>query len=243
MNYYLLVSNIFGYLSIFCWFIVLVPQIHLNYKRKSCQGVSLLFYLMWSLGDLFNLTGAVMENLILTAIILPLYYIVADCVVLSQFYIYRNNSRTEEQTPLLEESTNKPTNTAGCWRVVGWTVTLIAVALCLSSILLWSMDIPLADIDWQRIVAQSCGYLSAAVYLGAYVPQILRNYRSKSTEGLSMMMFILVVVANLTYCLSVLSAQPPSLEYLMKYASWLLGASGTIWLELAILYQFYLYRS
>ncbi|KAJ2330479.1 hypothetical protein GGI00_003683 [Coemansia sp. RSA 2681] len=100
----------------------------------------------------------------------------------------------------------------------------------------------LEHVNLRHIAAQFCGYMSAAVYLGAYIPQLVQNYRSKSTEGLSMLMFILVILANTTYCLSVLTFQKPTCEYLRKYASWLLGASGTIWLELAVLYQFHHYR-
>ncbi|KAJ2725026.1 putative vacuolar membrane transporter for cationic amino acids, partial [Coemansia sp. Benny D115] len=100
----------------------------------------------------------------------------------------------------------------------------------------------LSHIDIRSAFAQLCGYISATVYLSAYIPQLVRNYRTKSTEGLSMLMFILVIMANLTYCLSILTFQLPSKEHLQKYASWLLGAAGTIWLELGILYQFYIYR-
>ncbi|KAJ2582200.1 putative vacuolar membrane transporter for cationic amino acids, partial [Coemansia sp. RSA 1836] len=91
MGTHVLVSSLFGYASIACWVVVLVPQIRLNYRRKSCEGVSLAFYLMWSLGDIFNLAGALMGGLIFTAVLLPVYYIATDCIVLWQFYIYRNS--------------------------------------------------------------------------------------------------------------------------------------------------------
>ncbi|KAJ1786033.1 hypothetical protein LPJ59_006013, partial [Coemansia sp. RSA 2399] len=110
MNLAVLISNAFGYASIVCWIVVLAPQIYLNYKRKSCDGVSLAFYLMWSLGDVFNLAGATMEGLIFTAILLPLYYIFTDCIVLWQFYIYRNNhvcAHDEERSPLFDSSNSR----------------------------------------------------------------------------------------------------------------------------------------
>ncbi|KAJ1665082.1 putative vacuolar membrane transporter for cationic amino acids [Coemansia sp. RSA 1646] len=216
------ISNAFGYASIVCWIVVLAPQIHLNYKRKSCDGVSFAFYLMWSLGDLFNLVGAMMEGLIFTAILLPLYYIFTDGIVLWQFYLYRTShhpcAHDEERSPLLLDSTT-------------------AAAHYFSTNPEWLAHLPI-----RKLFAQLCGYISAAVYLSAYVPQLLRNYRTQSTEGLSMLMFIIVIVANITYCLSILTSQKVTYEYLKTYASWLIGASGTIWLELAVLYQFYLYR-
>ncbi|KAI8325807.1 hypothetical protein GQ54DRAFT_245956, partial [Martensiomyces pterosporus] len=247
------ISNTFGYLSIACWFVVLVPQIHLNAKRKSCEGVSLAFYLMWSLGDLLNLGGALMENMIQTAVLLPLYYIVTDCVVLTQFYLYRNNhsseSESDEERPLLssQQTSGSSSSSLAKRKRSSWYIrpllALAAVLLAVTFIAHLFATNPewLAHIDLRKAIAQSCGYLSAAVYLGAYIPQLVQNYRSKSTEGLSIFMFLLVILANLTYCMSILTAQRPTYEFLKKYAPWLLGAAGTIWLELGVLYQFYIY--
>ncbi|KAJ2126000.1 putative vacuolar membrane transporter for cationic amino acids [Coemansia sp. RSA 720] len=233
------VSEFFGYVSLACWVFVLVPQIRLNYQRKSCEGVSLAFYALWALGDLFNLAGAILDNLLLTAIVLPAYYILTDVVVLGQFYAYRPRCPVDEEhmerQPLIARTDKKPRR----WPIKA-VMAAAVVVFCIVVLGLYSEWI--VQMGVRRAVAQLCGYSSAAVYLSAYVPQILQNYRSKSTEGLSVLMFVVVTIANITYCLSILTAQPPTHEYLTKYASWLLGASGTIWLELIILYQFYLYR-
>ncbi|KAJ2502929.1 putative vacuolar membrane transporter for cationic amino acids [Coemansia sp. RSA 1972] len=231
------VSEVFGYVSLACWVFVLVPQIRLNFQRKSCEGVSLAFYTLWALGDLFNLAGAILDNLLLTAIVLPAYYILTDIVVLGQFYVYRPRRPDEEhmERQLLISRAEKKTMR---WPIKAGMAA--SVVFCIVVLGLYSEWI--VQMGVRRAVAQLCGYSSAAVYLSAYVPQILQNHRSKSTEGLSVLMFIVVTIANITYCLSILTAQPPTHEYLAKYASWLLGASGTIWLELIILYQFYLYR-
>ncbi|KAJ2160420.1 putative vacuolar membrane transporter for cationic amino acids [Coemansia sp. RSA 552] len=245
-----LVSGFFGYVSIALWVVVLVPQIRLNYQRKSCHGVSLAFYALWTLGDLLNLVGASMESLIPTAILLPLYYIVTDAIVLAQFYIYRNRQplgceESGENRPLLDDCRPDDTEKPSAW--LSWRKAIgIALLLALAGAAAAACLLPcpewVAQVNPRKAIAQICGYSSAAVYLGAYVPQLLHNYRSKSTEGLSMSMFVIVMLANATFCLSILSAEPPTYDYLRRYASWLLGAAGTVWLELAILYQFYIYR-
>ncbi|KAJ1949751.1 putative vacuolar membrane transporter for cationic amino acids [Linderina macrospora] len=244
-----IVSSVFGYASIACWFVVLMPQIHLNYKRKSCEGVSLTFYLMWSLGDAFNLAGACLENMIPTAIILPLYYIMTDTVVLAQFYRYRGNrpiGSDGEQQALLNADTEQGDDTEPNAKSHTWKWTTLATVLALGSAAVaayvYASNLVLDYGHLRKAVAQLCGFLSAAVYLGAYFPQLLENYRSKSCEGLSVAMFVLVILANITYCLSILTYQRPTYDYLQKYAAWLLGAAGTIWLELAVLWQFYIYR-
>src|SRR5690606_5284710 len=43
------------------------------------------------------------------------------------------------------------------------------------------------------------GYLSAVIYLFSRIPQIVQNYRTKSTKGLSVLFFMISTLANLTY--------------------------------------------
>ncbi|KAJ1992018.1 putative vacuolar membrane transporter for cationic amino acids, partial [Coemansia thaxteri] len=73
-----LVSEVLGYFSIGCWLIVFAPQIYENYQRKSGESVSLLFLYIWILGDVFGLIGGIGQDLIVTALILYVYYFVAD---------------------------------------------------------------------------------------------------------------------------------------------------------------------
>ncbi|KAJ1893487.1 putative vacuolar membrane transporter for cationic amino acids [Kickxella alabastrina] len=254
------ISSFFGYTSILCWVVVLFPQIHLNYKRKSCDGISLTFYLMWSFGDLLNLVGAVMGNLIITAVLLPLYYILTDGIIIWQFYSYRNNhprldgeldGEADEESWLILHPSPDQSNCDNNEHAIFSTICCPHSALIGAGLLLaggFALYYCSAYLDWfahvdlRWAVGQLCGYISAVVYLGAYIPQLVKNYRTKSTEGLSMLTFVLVILGNVTYCLSILTLQRPTREYLEKYAAWLLGASSTIWLELGILYQFYIYR-
>lgn len=52
------------------------------------------------------------------------------------------------------------------------------------------------DISW---IGACLGYMSAALYLGARVPQILKNYNNKSCDGLSILFFLLSLMGNITY--------------------------------------------
>jgi solute carrier family 66 (lysosomal lysine-arginine transporter), member 1 len=47
--------------------------------------------------------------------------------------------------------------------------------------------------------AEILGYISAILYLGARIPQIIKNQRERSCEGLSLLFFILSVIGNGTY--------------------------------------------
>lgn len=47
-----LLGQLFGYLSAFLYLASRVPQILLNFRRKSCEGISLLFFLFACVGNL-----------------------------------------------------------------------------------------------------------------------------------------------------------------------------------------------
>ncbi|KAJ2778645.1 hypothetical protein GGI15_004117 [Coemansia interrupta] len=82
-------SNAIGYLSLACWVVVMFPQILLNYRRKSGEGVNLLMMVAWVLGDIFNIAGALMQDLVLSTILIGSYYLLVDSTLLSQTIYYR----------------------------------------------------------------------------------------------------------------------------------------------------------
>lgn len=121
-------------------------------------------------------------------------------------------------------------------------------------------------------LGQVFGYLCAVLYLGSRLPQLLLNYRRKSTDGVSLLFFLFACIGNLTYVLSILAYSPvcrgkPSAlddvngvlyrhrpqcrpgevivlygRYILVNLSWLIGSFGTLLLDMAIFVQFFLYR-
>lgn len=112
---------------------------------------------------------------------------------------------------------------------------------------------------------QIFGYLCAIFYLGSRIPQLLLNYRRKSTEGVSTLFILFSCVGNLTYVMSILAYEPgcarfksyddgkggcESGEWARRYgqnivlnASWLIGSAGTLLSDLMLLWQFWVYRA
>ena len=60
-------------MTYFLRLVVYTPQIIENYRRKSGEGLSVLFVVIWLIGDLFNLFGALLAGLLSTVIILAAY--------------------------------------------------------------------------------------------------------------------------------------------------------------------------
>lgn len=68
------ISGICGSISIACWVVVFSPQIIENFRRSSAEGLSIEFIIIWLLGDIFNILGAVLQGVLATMIILAIYY-------------------------------------------------------------------------------------------------------------------------------------------------------------------------
>ncbi|KAF1996416.1 PQ-loop-domain-containing protein [Amniculicola lignicola CBS 123094] len=104
---------------------------------------------------------------------------------------------------------------------------------------------------------QLSGYICALLYLGSRIPQLLLNYRRKSTEGISMLFFLFACIGNMTYVLSIVAYKPVCRDarrcaggeavaiywrYIAVNASWLLGSFGTLLLDAGVFVQYFLYR-
>ncbi|KAJ2451788.1 hypothetical protein EV183_003384 [Coemansia sp. RSA 2336] len=85
----MVLSTAIGYVSLACWMVVMFPQIHLNYKRKSGEGVSLVMMVAWVCGDIFNITGALMQGLVSSTVLIGSYYLFVDSTLLFQIIYYR----------------------------------------------------------------------------------------------------------------------------------------------------------
>jgi uncharacterized protein with PQ loop repeat len=86
------------------------------------------------------------------------------------------------------------------------------------------------------------GYASAACYLFARIPQIIKNHRERSCHGLAIMFFMLSLSGNLTYGLSLIFYSPTK-SSIMQALPWLIGSFGTMIQDCVIFAQFWVYRS
>ncbi|RKF81811.1 putative vacuolar amino acid transporter YPQ3 [Golovinomyces cichoracearum] len=133
--------------------------------------------------------------------------------------------------------------------ILGWFLTK-------SSIPETSGPLPITFNVW----GQTFGYMCATLYLSSRLPQLLLNYRRKSTEGISIFFFLFACLGNLAYVLSILIYEPycPSQggskahcpinqlsrsywQHILLNTSWLIGSAGTFTLDLCIFTQFWLY--
>ncbi|KAJ2609498.1 hypothetical protein GGF44_006287, partial [Coemansia sp. RSA 1694] len=83
-------STLIGYISLLSWMVVMFPQIYLNFRRKSGEGISLAMTGAWIIGDLFNIAGALMQGLVTSTIMVASYFLLVDATLFSQSLYYRS---------------------------------------------------------------------------------------------------------------------------------------------------------
>lgn len=285
-------SGVFGSVSLATWVFLLVPQLILNYKTKSADGISLAFLTVWLIGDVTNLAGAIWADLVPTVIALAIYFCIADFVLISQclYYNHINASRARqlstastapsEESPLLTRRRSSDLGLPGSHRRrssamsgthhrdsltkileeddgpngSAWVRnTLSILAVIAAGTAGWA-------IAWQSGVwtptpeagngvglhkaaplgAEILGYFSAVCYLGARIPQIVKNYKDKSCEGLALLFFLLSLMGNATYGAGIL-AHSLERDYILTNLPWLIGSLGTMAEDGIIFLQFRMY--
>ncbi|OBA20540.1 PQ-loop-domain-containing protein [Metschnikowia bicuspidata var. bicuspidata NRRL YB-4993] len=264
------VSGITGSISLACWIIVFAPQIYENFRRKSSDGLSLMFIVLWLAGDVFNVLGAVLQGVLPTMIVLAVYYTLADVVLLLQCLMYGDGKQpdfvhlspanplnddvleTALSRELIEvESEITVTNSNSRFSPVkAFLHKLFMVSLVFSAGLIsWYISYSKnhgkqhkapEEMEFDPL-AQFFGWLCAILYLGSRIPQILLNYERKSCEGISFMFFLFACLGNLTYVISILAIDM-SWNYIWVNLSWLVGSLGTLGLDFTIFIQFFLYN-
>jgi solute carrier family 66 (lysosomal lysine-arginine transporter), member 1 len=343
------ISGICGSVSIACWVVVFSPQIIENFRRSSAEGLSIEFVIIWLLGDVFNILGAVLQGVLPTMIILAIYYTFADLVLLGQYFYYQGFrlrdpkpdtpaqvASANERTPLITgpsleagAAPSRPANAAdveiggrarsrSAFRerlgsldathlspvvplhahpkpdedpvevlkpsqprsliqqiLFNGTAILLVVAAGIAGYYL-SPSAPETSTHGSTpeddqvqslkfsLWGQIFGYICAVLYLGSRFPQLLLNYRRKSTEGLNELFFLFACLGNLTYVLSIFAFAPMCAKqrhghwveshcrpgeagavygrYILVNLSWLLGSLGTLFLDMAVFVQFWMYR-
>ncbi|PPQ77482.1 hypothetical protein CVT25_011352 [Psilocybe cyanescens] len=247
-------SSILGWISIACWVIVYSPQVYENYTLQSGEGLSVLFVIIWLLGDLTNLAGALLAGLLPTVILLALYYTTCDTILLFQIYYYRwkrnrlvtgisgNSQAPPENTPLLggnSRSHDEPVST----KKLGIRYALTLSFVVAVGVAAWCITkdedsglvvLPKEDKNWVYI--QILGWSSALFFLGARVPQILKNFKTRC-EGLSPALFLFAIFGNSTYALSI-CAKSMDRDYLVTNGGWLAGSMMTIFLDIFVSSQY-----
>ena len=249
---------LFGLLSILCWFVAQIPQLIKNcISGKADAALSCLFLIQWLGGDLTNLIGAILTQQLPTQIGTAIYFVFMDIILLTQylFYWFKNRRRNIND----DVNTHKQSS-----RIIYISIipTIFVTILTLTSLItinsttnneqslvyhgriilsFSNSQSKVVDInDWKDILGYIFGWVSALLYLGSRLPQIFKNFRRKSVDGLSLPMFLMAVLGNLTYGLGILLYSVDKI-FILRKLPWLIGSIGTLCFDFTIFLQFIIF--
>eukprot|EP00058_Branchiostoma_floridae_P028403 XP_002613894.1 hypothetical protein BRAFLDRAFT_208580 [Branchiostoma floridae] len=212
---------ILGLVSILCWIVVSLPQLYKGWKSGNADtALSLPFLLLWLFGDTANLIGCLLTGQLPIQLYTAIYYVFMDCLMISQWFycLIKNRRKSKSEIVFLFFLTDKSLSLA----VPGgddFSVNNAVLSCCLM--------LSLNGLDAESDAGYAVGIGSSVLYLGSRMPQIYKNWKRKSTEGLSIWMFSLAILGNLLYGLQIL-LQSTKGYFIIRHLPWLVGSLGTM---------------
>ena len=209
-----LLSFAFSIISVFFYSIVYIPQFYSIYKNKSSKGVSIWMILTFCLADGLSLVGTILLGLTFSLVVMGWYHCIVGISMLLAVFFYKRNRSIYEYTFVFGF-------------VFTAVITYVLVQVFLSST---TYEIPGSIVGW----------FSTSMYIIGRLPQIYLNYKRKSTEGLSILMFLFSILGNVFYlvCILTFSVEP---EYIFYNMPWIILVVVTVSLDFFVMYQWKLY--
>lgn len=202
-----------GVLSIIFYSVVYYPQFYVIYKTKKTDGISIWMLLVWGQADFLSLIGVVVLNLELSLIIIGWYHAFIGFLMTMYTLYYEKDNKVVKYIAV----------------IVYYGIN-ISVSLYLTIAFLYNYE-----------AGTVLGWASSIFYVIGRLPQLYLNYRRKTTEGLSMLMYIFTILGNTFYLLSVLtfSLEP---DYIYTNLPWIFMIVITVLMDFVVLFQFKYYK-
>jgi uncharacterized protein with PQ loop repeat len=172
-------SLIFTILSIIFYSIVFIPQFLEIYKRKNSEGVSIWSILLWCQADTLSLLGTLILQLNIGLIIIGWYHMLLGQILL--IYILHNKIEKNNLKSIF---------------IYAFVITNFLISII--------FQLYYYKLIVNFIIGQIIGWISAFIYIVGRIPQVYHNFKRKSTEGLSIYMYVFSICGNIFYISSIL---------------------------------------
>lgn len=204
-------SHIFSLLSLIFYSIVYIPQFVLIYKNKSSKGISIWMLVLWTQADALSLFGTILLYLPVNFMIMSWYHFLVGVILINFVLFYGDKmSKLEMYGSRL------------------FIIINILTGIILSCFIKSSYNEIGGFISW----------ITMSLYIFGRFPQIYENWITKTTEGLSLLMYLFTILGNLFY-IGVIYSTP---EYLDQNIPWLVSSIFSILLDIVIILQHHYYK-
>jgi uncharacterized protein with PQ loop repeat len=193
-----------------------LPQVILNFKIHSADGLSFGFLLLLLAGDICNLVGCIITHGLVTQLICAGWFILLDgfCSLQYIYYVWI--------IPKACPSLHAQYATIARPPITPLFVAAVSAASPYKPPELWGTLL---------------GWFSAVAYASSRIPMIYHIFRRRKTEGLSIQYFIAALLQNGTYAASIFlwdSRWP----YVWTQFPWIAGSAGVMVFDVVVIGQF-----
>ena len=206
-------SFVFGILSILFYSVVYYPQFYLIYKTKKTDGISIWMLLVWGQADFMSLIGTVILNLELSLIIIGWYHAVVGLLMTLYTLYYEKGNKLVKYIS-----------------VIIYYIINVSVCVYLTSTMLYNYE-----------AGTTVGWISSVLYIIGRFPQLYLNYTRKTTEGLSILMYVFTILGNICYLLATLTFSIET-EYVLTNMPWIVMIVVTVTMDVVVIFQSYYYK-
>jgi uncharacterized protein with PQ loop repeat len=212
-------------ISLLFYSIIYIPQFFVIYKAKSSSGISLLMILLWTQADILSLIGTIVLNMYINIIIIGWSHFIVGVFMIIFILYYRDK---------YDDNLNNPENSSFTKE---YKIELLSsiIFLCVNTAICIILNVVITSSH--DLIGEIIGWVTTVFYIVGRFPQIWLNYKSKSTEGLSVLMYVFAILGNATY-IAVFTIDPQTIQTNMP---WIVSSTGMIILDLYIIYQNYYY--
>ncbi|KAL6047251.1 Solute carrier family 40 protein [Balamuthia mandrillaris] len=179
-----LMGNLCGLFSSFVWFVVLIPQLIKNHRRRSTEGLSLIWALCNFTASLFNAPFVFRLDLPLFSKISAVYMPCLEALMLLQFLCYQQH---QPQLPLQQGASTTPATRFKLRTLLLFSVfAIVWIASTLAQVMVAEQATPI--LAWAAVVLWSVETL----------PQIYLNWQLRSTAAQSSLSVFISFVGKTT---------------------------------------------
>ena len=208
-------SLVFTILSMIFYAVVFIPQFVEIYKCKNSDGISIWAMLLWCQADTLSLLGTIILQLHIGLVIIGWYHMLIGQMLL--LYILKMQTKKH------------------------FKKTIFVCSFVFSNFLL-SLFFQIYINNLKSLIAgQILGWLSSTLYIVGRLPQLYYNYKRKSVEGLSILLYVFSICGNLSYIASILIYSSSESNVLLNLP-WIVLTVGTGILDICVILQSKIYK-
>ena len=209
--------------SLVFYSIVYVPQFLVIYKSKSSSGISLWMLLLWTQADVLSLIGTIVLHMYTNIIMISWYHFIVGVLMIIFVLYYRDKYNNDYEN--LQSFTKE-------YKI---QVLSTIIFICTDTVICVILNVRITSSH--DLIGEIIGWVTTVFYIVGRFPQMWLNYKNKSTEGLSILMYVFTILGNATYT-AVITLDNETIQSNMP---WIVSSVVMIVLDLYIIYQHYYY--